>query len=109
VFGCCRNRRSVGAGIHSGLAANTIFTLGAWLTVYLPPSQIWNVSSNHGQEAYKLIFGGTWRIFFASVIGYFCGEFLNSYILAKLKILTSGKLFFLRVIGSTAIGVGVDT
>lgn len=95
--------------IWSGLICSSIFTLCAWATVYLPASPVWDLNTHHGENAYELIFKGSSRIFLASILGYFFGEFLNSMILAKLKILTSGKHFFLRVIGSTAIGVGVDS
>lgn len=95
--------------IWSGLICSTIFTLCALATVYLPASPIWDTNMNHADNAYKLIFNSSSRIFLASIVGYFCGEFLNSMILAKLKVLTSGRYFFLRVIGSTAVGVGVDS
>ncbi|MFZ2314883.1 MAG: queuosine precursor transporter [Gammaproteobacteria bacterium] len=95
--------------IWGGLICSSIFTLCAWATVYLPASPTWDVNTHHGASAYELIFKGSSRIFLASILGYFFGEFLNSMILAKLKVLTSGKHFFLRVIGSTAIGVGIDS
>ncbi|HEU5281416.1 MAG TPA: queuosine precursor transporter [Gammaproteobacteria bacterium] len=95
--------------IWGGLICSSIFTLLAWATVYLPASPVWDANTHHGASAYELIFKGSSRIFLASILGYFFGEFLNSIILAKLKILTSGKHFFLRVIGSTAIGVGIDS
>lgn len=95
--------------IWGGLICNTIFSLCTWATVYLPVSEVWNNNTHQGAIAYKLIFSGTLKIFFASAIGYFVGEFLNSIILSKLKVLTSGKYLFLRVIGSTSIGVGVDS
>ena len=95
--------------IWSGLICSSIFTLSAWATVYLPASSIWDIHTHHAESAYELIFKGSSRIFLASILGYFFGEFLNSIILAKLKILTSGKHFFLRVIGSTAIGVAIDS
>jgi uncharacterized integral membrane protein (TIGR00697 family) len=95
--------------IWGALLCNVIFTLGTWVTVYLPASKIWDVNTNHGAAAYELIFRGSILIFLASIFAYFCGEFLNSTILAKLKVLTSGKYFFLRVVGSTMIGVGVDS
>ncbi|NNM59017.1 MAG: queuosine precursor transporter [Legionellales bacterium] len=95
--------------IWGGLVCNTIFTFLTWVSVYLPASTVWSESTHHAETAYKLVFSGSPRIFFASAIAYFFGEFLNSTILAKLKILTSGKYFFLRVIGSTAVGVGIDS
>jgi len=61
------------------------------------------------QEAYMRILGQTPRIVTASLIAYFAGEFSNSYVLAKMKILTKGKWLFTRTIGSTIIGEGIDT
>lgn len=95
--------------IWGGLFCSTLFTLGLWLTVYLPASPIWDANTHHGAKAYELIFTGSLRILIASSVAYFCGEFLNSVILAKLKVLTAGRYFYLRVAGSTVIGVGVDS
>lgn len=90
--------------IWMALIANTIIFLGTWLTIYLTPSPFW-----HEQEAYSIVYQATFRVFIASTISYFCGEFANSIILAKLKVLTSGKYLWLRAISSTVIGVGIDT
>ncbi|MCS6800272.1 MAG: queuosine precursor transporter, partial [Myxococcota bacterium] len=54
-------------------------------------------------------FGNTWRIVAASMIAYFCGEFVNSYVLAKMKILTRGRWLWTRTIGSTIAGEAVDS
>jgi uncharacterized integral membrane protein (TIGR00697 family) len=61
------------------------------------------------QEAYETILLYTPRLVIASLIAYFCGEFSNSYILAKMKILTKGRYLWTRTIGSTLVGEGVDT
>ncbi|KTC90084.1 conserved hypothetical integral membrane protein [Fluoribacter dumoffii] len=90
--------------IWMALLANTIVFLGTWITIYLTPSPFWSY-----QEAYATVYQGTLRVFLASVISYFFGEFANSIILAKLKVLTSGKRLWLRAITSTMIGVGIDT
>ncbi|MCW8397646.1 queuosine precursor transporter [Legionella sp. PATHC038] len=90
--------------IWMALLANTIVFLGTWLTIYLTPSPYWP-----HQEAYATIYQGTLRVFLASIISYFFGEFTNSIILAKLKVLTSGERLWLRAITSTVIGVGIDT
>ncbi|WP_454785792.1 queuosine precursor transporter [Legionella sp. WA2024007413] len=90
--------------IWMALLANTIVFLGTWLTIYLTPSPFWS-----HQEAYATVYQGTLRVFTASVISYFFGEFANSIILAKLKVLTSGERLWLRAITSTMIGVGIDT
>jgi uncharacterized integral membrane protein (TIGR00697 family) len=61
------------------------------------------------QAAYETVFGSTPRIVIASLVAYFCGEFCNSYVLAKLKLLTSGRHLWARTIGSTIVGEGVDS
>ncbi len=90
--------------IWMALLANTIIFLGTWLTIYLTPSPFWNY-----QEAYATVYQGTLRVFAASMISYFFGEFTNSTILAKLKVATLGEHLWLRAITSTVIGVGIDT
>lgn len=90
--------------IWMALLANTIIFIGTWLTIYLPPSSYW-----HNQEAYATVYQATLRVFIASMISYFCGEFVNSVLLAKLKILTSGEYLWLRAVASTVAGVGIDT
>lgn len=95
--------------IWSGLFCSGIFTLCTWLAISLPASTIWNMNTHNGQEAFKLVLSGTSRIFLASSVAYFFGEFLNSMILAKLKVKTKGKYFLLRIVSSTAVGAGIDT
>lgn len=95
--------------IWTGLLCSGLFTMCTWLAVSLPASPMWSANTHNGQEAFELVLLGSSRIFLASAIAYFFGEFLNSIILAKLKVLTEGKYFFLRVIGSTAVGAGIDT
>ena len=90
--------------IWGGLICNTIFTLGAYATVYLHPSHMW-----HDQSQYAVIFTSAPRIFLASALGYFCGEFLNSAMMSILKIKTLGKWLWLRVLVSTATGVSLDS
>src|SRR5437773_7840946 len=58
----------------------------AWIVVGLPPAPFWK-----NQPAYEIAFGSTWRIAAASLIGFLCGEFVNSFVLAKMKILTRGR------------------
>ena len=95
--------------IWSGLVCCIVITLCTQIAVQLPASPIWDINTNHGATAYEVVFKGSLRIFLASTIAYFCGEFLNSIVLAKLKVATKGKYFSLRVMGSTAIGVGIDS
>ena len=74
------------------------------MVVALPPAPFWK-----HQGAYEIAFGSTWRIVLASMIAYFCGEFINSLVLAKMKILTQGKHLWSRTIGSTIAGEAVDS
>jgi len=90
--------------IWSALFANFIVLMGLWITTYLTPAPDW-----HEQAAYATLYRATPRIFIASTVGYFFGEFTNSIILAKLKIATMGRHLWLRAITSSAIGVGIDT
>jgi uncharacterized integral membrane protein (TIGR00697 family) len=76
----------------------------AWVVVSLPPAKDWP-----NQAVYETVFGQTPRIVGASLIAYFCGEFANSYTLAKMKILTNGKWLWTRTIGSTIVGEAVDS
>jgi uncharacterized integral membrane protein (TIGR00697 family) len=100
VYGFARARRV----IWTGFAMTILASLTFMAVGMLPAAPDWG-----GQAAYETILGLTPRIVTASIIAYFLGEFLNSFVLAKLKIATEGKLLWLRTIGSTLIGEGVDT
>jgi uncharacterized integral membrane protein (TIGR00697 family) len=100
VYGFARSRRV----IWSGFAALGFASFMAWCIVALPPAPFWK-----NQQAYEIAFGSTWRISLASMIAYFCGEFVNSFVLAKMKILTEGRWLWTRTIGSTIFGEGVDS
>ena len=100
VYGYARARRVIWAGF-GGLAFAAFM---AWVVVALPPAPFWK-----NQEAYEVAFGTTWRIAAASMFAYFCGEFANSFVLAKMKILTAGRHLWMRTIGSTIIGEAVDS
>jgi uncharacterized integral membrane protein (TIGR00697 family) len=100
VYGYARARRVIWAGF-GGLAFASFM---AWVVVSLPPAPFWK-----NQEAYEVAFGTTWRIAGASMIAYFCGEFVNSFVLAKMKIATAGKWLWTRTIGSTIAGEAVDS
>src|SRR5262249_40897243 len=76
----------------------------AAVVVALPPAPFW-----HHQADYEIAFGSTWRIVAASMIAYFSGEFMNSYVLARMKILTAGRWLWTRTIGSTIVGEAVDS
>jgi len=100
VYGYARSRKV----IWTGFFALILMSLVYWLVGLLPPANGWN-----NQQAYILILGAVPRIVLASIIGYWTGEFANSFVLAKMKILTKGKYLWTRTIGSTIVGEGVDT
>jgi uncharacterized integral membrane protein (TIGR00697 family) len=100
VYGYARSRRV----IWTGFAALAFAAIMAWVIVKLPPAPFW-----HNQDAYEIAFGSTWRIAAASLIAFVCGEFVNSFVLAKMKILTAGRMLWTRTIGSTIFGEGVDS
>ena len=100
VYGYARARRVIWAGFAGLLFASIM----ASVVVALPPAPFWK-----NQEAYEIAFGTTWRIALASMFAYFCGEFANSYVLAKMKIMTGGKWLWTRTIGSTIVGEAVDS
>ena len=100
VYGYARARKVIWAGF-AGLAFASFM---AAVVVALPPAPFWK-----HQAAYEIAFGSTWRIVAASMIAYFCGEFVNSYVLAKMKIMTAGKWLWTRTIGSTLVGEAVDS
>src|SRR5574339_751254 len=100
VYGYARSRRVIWAGFASLAFASFM----AWVVVALPPAPFWK-----NQAAYEVAFGAAWRISLASMVAYFCGEFVNSFVLAKMKILTRGRQLWTRTIGSTIFGEGVDS
>ena len=100
VYGYARARKVVWAGFGAIIFASFM----SWVVVTLPPAAGWN-----DQRAYETVFGQTPRIVFASLTAFFVGEFANSYVLAKMKILTSGRFLWSRTIGSTIVGEGVDS
>ena len=90
--------------IWLGFFCNLIFVVFAWVGQVLPPAPFWE-----GQEAYKSILGYTPRLLVASFLGYLVGEFANSFVLARMKILTRGRWLWSRTIGSTIVGQGLDS
>ena len=100
VYGYARSRRV----IWSGLTALVFASLMSAVVVALPPAHGW-----HDQAAYETIFGQTPRIVLASITAFFVGEFVNSFVLAKMKIFTAGRWLWTRTVGSTVCGEGVDT
>lgn len=100
VYGYARARRV----IWCGFGALAFASFMASVVVALPPAPFWK-----HQAAYEVAFGSTWRIVAASMVAYFCGEFVNSFVLAKMKIATSGRWLWTRTIGSTVVGEAVDS
>ena len=100
VYGYANARRCVWAGF----AALLFMAFMSYVVVALPPAAGWD-----GQAAYESVFGSTWRIVAASVIAFWAGEFVNSFVLAKMKILTGGSKLWARTIGSTVFGQAVDS
>jgi hypothetical protein len=100
VYGYARARKVVWAGF-AGLAFASFMS---WAILAFPPAPGWP-----HQAAYETVFGATPRIVLASLVAYFCGEFCNSFVLAKMKLVTSGRLLWTRTIGSTIVGEAVDS
>ncbi|MCC7483625.1 MAG: queuosine precursor transporter [Burkholderiales bacterium] len=100
VYGYARARKVIWAGF-AGLAFASFM---AAVVVALPPAPFWQ-----HQGAYEIAFGNTPRIVAASMFAYFCGEFVNSYVLARMKVLTAGRWLWTRTIGSTIAGEAVDS
>jgi uncharacterized integral membrane protein (TIGR00697 family) len=100
VYGYKRARKAIWIGFSCSLFAVLAITLGQ----YLPAQGDW-----HDQAAYDAILGSQWRIVAASFTAYLFGEFMNSYVLAKMKIWTNGKYLWTRTIGSTVVGQAFDT
>lgn len=115
VYGYARARRV----IWTGFVALAFLVLMEWTVVALPPAADWN-----GQAQYEYVFGLPphfinafpfvsvgigGRIAFASLCAFCIGDFLNSYVLAKMKIWTEGRILWTRTIGSTVIGEGADS
>ncbi len=100
VYGYGRDRRVIWAGFGALIFASVV----AAIVVALPPAPFWK-----HQGAYEVAFGHTWRIVAASIIAFWCGSFVNSFVLAKMKIWTAGKHLWARTIGSTIFGEAVDS
>ena len=100
VYGYRQARRVIWLGFF----CNLVFVIFVWVGQILPPAPFWE-----WQEAYESILGYTPRLLVASFCGYLAGEFANSFILAKMKILTQGRWLWSRTIGSTIVGQGLDT
>lgn len=100
VYGYARSRKVVWAGF----AALAFTALVTQVVLRLPPAPGWPK-----QAAFESVFGGFGRVAIASFLGFLCGEFANSFTLAKMKLLTSGRWLWTRTIGSTVVGELVDS
>ena len=100
VYGYARSRQVIWAG----LLCNVLMAGFLWIVVQLPPAQGWPL-----QEQFATVLYLVPRVVVASTIGYWAGEFANSFLLAKLKVFTSGRFLWIRTISSTVVGQGVDT
>ncbi|MET0270057.1 MAG: queuosine precursor transporter [Sphingomonas sp.] len=100
VYGYAHARRCIWAGT----AALLFMAFMAWVVVALPPAADWG-----GQAAYEQVFGQVPRIVFASITAFWAGELVNAYVLARMKLLTRGRHLWMRTIGSTIMGQGVDS
>jgi len=102
VYGFARSRRAVWAGF----GALAFAAVMSYVITALPPAR---TMSAENQNAVNLIFGQTARIALASLVAFWAGEFVNSFVLAKVKVLTEGKFLWVRTIGSTFAGEFVDS
>jgi len=102
VYGYARSRKVIWAGFGALIFAS----LMAWVITSLPDSP---TMSPEQRQAINTIFGQTPRIVVASLIAFWAGEFVNSFVLAKLKLATSGRFLWMRTIGSTIMGEIADS
>jgi queuosine precursor transporter len=100
VYGYGASRRA----IWYGFFASFIMVAASTIAVAIPPAPEYA-----NQAAFATVFRPVGRIVLASLIAYWCGEFANSFTLAKLKLVTKGKYLWTRTIGSTIVGQAVDT
>lgn len=100
VYGFARARKVVWAGFGALIFASFM----SWAVVSFPPAAGWG-----NQAAYEAVYGQVPRIVLASLIAFWAGELVNSYVLAKMKLATNGRFLWARTIGSTLAGEAVDS
>lgn len=121
VYGYAHARRCVWVGFFALL----FMAMMSFVVVAMPPAQDWGCASSADpmfaelvaktspgticQTTYESVFGSTWRIVLASVLAFWAGEFVNSFVLARMKVWTDGKHLWTRTIGSTVFGQAVDS
>lgn len=104
VYGYARARRAIWAGFAAMIFATAMSTVVVGMT----PSADEPFNQTL-QPALEIVFGNTWRIVAASMFAYWAGDFVNSFVMAKMKLLTQGRWLWTRTIGSTVCGQGVDS
>lgn len=104
VYGYARSRKVIWAGF----GAMIFYVLMAFVVLRLPikPDEPFNAVI---QPALETVFGSGWRIVLASIVAFWLGDFANSYVMARMKVLTRGRFLWTRTIGSTIVGQGVDS
>lgn len=109
VYGYARARQV----IWTGFFCNLVAVIAIWIAGLLPSAPFWNANvynlPSESETAYRAILGFTPRLLIASFIAYLAGEFLNSIVLARLKVKTRGRFLWVRTITSTIIGQGADS
>ncbi len=100
VYGYRASRKIIWLGFGCLIFMSLMYAI----VQHLPAASFWP-----HQEAYDAILGAVPRITFASILAYFCGEFANSYVLSRMKVWMNGKRLWMRTIGSTLVGEGIDT
>ena len=109
VYGYSHARRS----IWIGFGCNLLAVLAIWISGQLPADPNWTAGAfadpQSAGQAYQAILGFAPRLLAASFAAYLAGEFLNAFVLAKLKVMTAGRYLWVRTIGSTILGQGIDS
>lgn len=104
VYGYARARKVIWAGFAAMIFASTM----AWVIIHLPAASS-EPFNEVLQPALVTVFGNSFRIVIASIVAFWAGDFVNAFIMAKMKLLTHGKYLWTRTIGSTIAGEGVDS
>ena len=109
VYGYPAARRA----IWIAFGCNLLAVIAIWLGGILPPASFWTAgvydNPEQADQAYRAILGFTPRLLVASFLAYLVGEFLNSFVLAKMKVRTEGRYLWMRTIASTLVGQGADS
>lgn len=104
VYGYAKARKVIWAGFASLL----FVTAMSWVIIHLPASPDESYNEVY-QPALETMFGNSYRIVLGSITAYWLGDFANSFVMAKMKILTQGRRLWMRTIGSTIVGQGIDS